>query len=120
MGGVGGASGRARGIELGAIVDGETLNSTLEQSQGRDRLIVRDLMSCLVDAREGEVAVLPALAVLHAIDRHWRVAGLAELLGVRVVQVEGNCLASEPVANVVGVSAVAKKSRGVSLGPAAE
>ena len=112
---VGRAGGRARGIELGAIVDGESLDGTLEQSQSSDRLIVRDLVSSLVDAREGEVAVLPALAVLHAIDRHWCVAGLAELLRVRVVQVERDGLAAEPVADVVGVSAVAKEPRIVSF-----
>ena len=63
-------------------------------------------MSSLVDAEEGQVSVLTHFAVFGAVDGEWLVAGGGEFGAVGVVQSEGDGLAAEPVADVVGVAGV--------------
>jgi len=76
----------------------------VEDLQRRDGLVVRHLVARLVDTGEGEVAVLARLAVLDAVDDQGRVARGAELGRVFVVGGQGDGLAAEPVADVVGVA----------------
>ena len=62
-------------------------------------------MAGLVDAQEGEVAVLTHFAIFGAVDKEGRVAGRAELRGVGVVYGEGDGLAAEPLVGVVSCGA---------------
>lgn len=68
-----------------------------EELQRRDRLVVGNLVASLVDAREGEVAVLPHFAVLNSVDNKGRVARGAEFVAVRIVHRERNGFAAEPL-----------------------
>jgi hypothetical protein len=87
MRGLGRAVALVGGRHLGAAVgDDEVAEDALEEGQGRLGLVVGDLVPALVDAREAEVAVLPALAVLDAVNDEGRVARRRELGAVRVVQ----------------------------------
>lgn len=61
-------------------------------------------MPRLVHSQERKVAVLPHLAVLDAARHEGHVAGGGELRFMRVVHGEGDGLAAEPVADVVGVA----------------
>lgn len=54
-------------------------------------------MAGLIDAQEGEVAVLPHFAVFGAVYEEGRVARGAELGGVGVVYGERDGLAAEPL-----------------------
>ena len=63
-------------------------------------------MAAFVHAQEAEVAVLAHLAVLGAVDDKGRVAGGGEFGFVSIVDGEGDGLAAEPVADVVGVAVV--------------
>lgn len=73
----------------------------LEGSKG---LVVRHHVASLVDASEGEVAILARLTVLHPVNEEGRVPGGLELLAVLVLHGEGDGLAAEPVTDVVGVT----------------
>lgn len=101
--------GRAIGAVIGTNL-GRALGNipaeerAIEELQRRDRLVVRDLVAGLVNTGEREVAVLAGLAVLDAVDHHGDVTGGAELFSVGVVHREGDGLAAEPVADVVGVA----------------
>ena len=61
-------------------------------------------MSGFVDSCKAEIAILPDLAVLDVVDHEGRVAGGVELFRVRVVDLLGDGLAAEPVADVIGVA----------------
>ena len=80
------------------------IQRSLEHGQAGLGLIEGNLMSGFVDPREAEIAILPDLAVFDVVDDEGRVAGCVELLGVRVVDLLGDGLAAEPVADVVGVA----------------
>lgn len=73
----------------------------LQRSLG---LVVWHLMSSLVDAREGEIAILPYLAILGAVDEEGGVACSVELRCVRVVDLFGDCFATKPIADVVSIA----------------
>ena len=94
---------RARDLLL-ARRDIEVIDRAVEQLQRRDRLVVGHLVARFVDAGKAEVAVLARLAVLDAVDHHGDVVGGLELGGVGEFQGEGDGLAAEPVADVVGVA----------------
>jgi hypothetical protein len=61
-------------------------------------------VASLVHTGEGEVAVFASLAVLHTVNEERRIAGGLELLAVLILGCEGDGLATEPVADVVGVT----------------
>ena len=103
---------RRRGLPIRLIIrthhlrpagDVELVDGAVEDLQRRDRLVKGDLVAGLVDAREGEVAVLARLAVLDAVDHHGRVAGGREVGGVRVVGGEGDSLTAELEQKVVSL-----------------
>lgn len=50
------------------------------------------------------VSVLPDFTILRSVDREGLVSGGGELFGVRVVELERDGFAAEPVADVVGVA----------------
>ena len=77
-----------------------------EELKGGHGLVVRSLVSRVVEAGEDEVAVLAHDAVLGAADDEGGVAGAAELGGVGVLDGQRHGLAAEPVADVVGVAVV--------------
>jgi hypothetical protein len=60
--------------------------------------------SDLLDASEGEVAILPRLTILHAIHHHRCVARRVELLGVGVLYSLTYCLSTKPIADVVRIA----------------
>lgn len=102
---LGRAVGAVIGTNLGsALGNVPTEKSAVEELQRRDRLIIGDLVTGLVHASEGKVTILAGLAILDAVDHHWSVTGGTELLSMCVVHREGNGLATEPVADVVGVT----------------
>lgn len=72
------------------VRDAEAVDRPLEHDERGQRLVVRDEVAGLVDAQEGEVAVLADGAVLGAVDDEGRVAGAAEGGGVGVVDLEGD------------------------------
>jgi hypothetical protein len=76
----------------------------VEQGKCSLRLIVRDFVTSLVDAEEAQVAILAHFAILGAVDGEGFVAGCGEFGAVGVVEGEGDCLAAEPVADVIGVA----------------
>jgi hypothetical protein len=80
------------------------IECAVEQSKCSLRLIVRDFVTGLVDAEETQVAVLTHFAVLGAVDGEGLVACCGEFGAVGVVEGEGDCLAAEPVADVIGVT----------------
>lgn len=80
------------------------IQSTIKQLQRSHRLIVRHLMTRLINTGEREVTILPRLAILDTIDEEGRITGLLELLAVLVLRREGDGLAAEPVADVVCVA----------------
>ena len=61
-------------------------------------------MPSLVDANEAEISVLPYLAILGAVHRKGNVARLGELGFMRIIQLVGDGLTAEPVADVVRVT----------------
>lgn len=61
-------------------------------------------MTALVNSCEAEVAVLSHFAVLNATPQQRLIAGSGELGFVGVIQSERDGLASEPVADIVGVA----------------
>jgi hypothetical protein len=67
-------------------------------------LIVRNFVTGLVDAEEAQIAVLTHFAVFGAVDGEGFVARGGEFGAVGVVEGEGDCLAAEPVADVIGVT----------------
>lgn len=69
-----------------AVRDDQVAQDAPEELERRLGLVVGDLVPALVDAREAEVAVLPALAVLCPVDHEGRVPRGPELGAVRVVQ----------------------------------
>ena len=81
-----------------------TKHSPIEQLQRRFRLIIRHLMTRLINPREAEVAILPRLAVFDTVNEEGRVARLAELLAVLILRREGDSLATEPVTDIICVS----------------
>ena len=70
-------------------------------------------MACFVDAHEAVIAVLAHFAVLGAVDDEGGVARGAEFGGVGVLDLEGDGLPAEPVADVVGVAVVHGYADGV-------
>lgn len=100
-----GAVGLILGPDLDvALGDVPAVDGTVEELQSSDGLVVWDLVAGLVDAGEGEVAVLAGLTVLDAVDGHGGVARSAEIGCVGVVRCEGDGFSAEPVADVVGVT----------------
>lgn len=71
-----------------SIRNDNVIQYSLEVLETSYRLIVRHLMSSLVDPSEAEVAVLANLAVLNAIDKEGRVASGPECSGVTEVSRE--------------------------------
>lgn len=61
-------------------------------------LVIRYLMTRLVNPREREVSILSDFTVLSPVDCQWYVASSSKLGRIRVVDSEGYGLASEPVA----------------------
>ena len=89
---------------LGAISNVPVIQSAVEHGESSLRLVVRYLVTGLVDAEEAEVAVLAHFAVLGAVDCEGLVARGGEFGAVGVVESQRDCLAAEPVADVVGVA----------------
>lgn len=77
---------------------------TLEHLKRCFRLVERHLVAGFVYSGEGEVAMLPDLAVFSARDHERSVAGLCKLGGVGVFDGEGGSLSAEPVTDVVCVA----------------
>jgi hypothetical protein len=63
----------------------------------RHTLVVRNLVTRLVDARKAEVAVLAYLAILGAVYDHGCVSCVAEFLLVSIVDCKTDGFATEPV-----------------------
>ena len=63
-------------------------------------------MASFVDPGEREVAELSHLAVFDTIDGQWLVSGGGELSLVCVINSQGDCLATKPVADVIGIAIV--------------
>ena len=74
---------------------GLNVSRTPPREEGRVHLT---LMTSLVNSRERESPVLADLAILLAIDHEGLVAGGAELLGFRVVDLKADLLTAEPIA----------------------
>lgn len=89
---------------LSAISDVPVVEGAVEHCQSSLGLVVGHFMAGFVDAEERQVSILTHFAVLGAIDREGFVAGGCELGRVGVVQCERDCLAAEPVADVIGVT----------------
>ena len=70
-------------------------------------------MACFVDAHEAVIPVLPHFAILGTVDDKGCVTGSAEFCGVRVVDLEGNGLPAEPIADVVSVAVVHGYANGI-------
>jgi hypothetical protein len=77
------------------------VDGAIEEGERRERLIVGNLMTSLVDPSEAEIAVFARLAVFNAIDDHRGIACGAEFLGAGEVCCQTDCFAAEPVANVI-------------------
>lgn len=105
----GGISGVDGDLARGDVEAGDGAAEELERGNG---LVVGDFVAGFVDAREREVAVLARLAVLDAVDRKRRVACLVELVCVRPLRAQRHRLASEPVADVVGVAVHERDAHG--------
>jgi hypothetical protein len=82
---------------------GKDASEHLESGFG---LVVWDLMTGLVNAKEAEVAVLTDLAVLLAVDDERSIAGSSKFGSVVVVHRKRDGFAAEPIANVIRVSVV--------------
>ena len=80
------------------------INGPIKELQTSNRLIIRHLMTSLIDPGEREVPILPALAVLDPINDHRDVPCVPELLGVRVLDGLGHRFPAKPVADVVCVA----------------
>jgi hypothetical protein len=80
------------------------IQRSIEQLQCRNRLIKGDLMSRFIHPSEREVAILASLSIFHSVNEERRIAGGLELFAVLVLGCEGDGLAAEPVADVVGVA----------------
>lgn len=107
------AAGAVIGTNLGsALGNVPAEESAVEELQRRDRLVVGDLVAGLVHASEREVAVLASFAILDPINHHRGVPGGAELLSMGVVHGEGDGLATEPFADVVGVTVDERHAHG--------
>lgn len=103
---------------LSAVRDVPAIEGAVEHGQRGLGLVVRDLVAGLVDAEEAEVSVLAHLAVFGAVDGEGLVAGGGEFGGVGVVEGQRDCLAAEPVADVIGVAdCVSKEPRDGKRGP---
>jgi len=89
---------------LGAICDIPVIQSAVEHGESGLGLVVRDFVTGLVNAEEAEVAVLTHFAVFGAVDGEGLVARGGEFGAVGVVESQRDCLAAEPVADVVGVA----------------
>jgi len=87
-----------------AISDIPVIESAVEHGESGLGLVVRYLVTGLVDAEEAEVAVLAHFAVFGAVDGEGLVARGGEFGAVGVVEGQRDCLAAEPVADVVGVA----------------
>jgi len=61
-------------------------------------LVVRNLMTGLVDARKAEVAILAYLAVFRTINHHRRVTCGTELVAVSVLHRKTDSFTTKPVA----------------------
>lgn len=99
-----------RGVVGGGGVDGargdvEVVQRAVEHLVRRLGLVRGDLVAGLVDAREGQVPVLPHLAPdVRVVDHDVRVPGRVEGVRVRIVDRQAHGLAAEPVARVVPVA----------------
>ncbi|KAH5310783.1 hypothetical protein HBI11_095180 [Parastagonospora nodorum] len=80
-----------------SIRDNNVIQYSLEVLQTSHRLIVRHLMSSLVDPGETKVAVLANLAVLDAINEEGRVASGPERSGIAEVGSERDGLPAKPI-----------------------
>ena len=70
-------------------------------------------MPRFVDSHEAEIPILSYFTVFFSVDDEGGVAGSAEFCAVGVVDGEGDSLAAEPVADVVGVAVVEGDADGV-------
>lgn len=84
-----------------------------EELQAGQRLVKGHLMPGLVDPQETEVAVLPHLTIFVAVDDEGGIPGGGEFRFVGVIHREGDGLAAEPVADVVGVAVEERHPHGV-------
>jgi hypothetical protein len=76
----------------------------IEKLQRSLRLIVRHLMTSLINPSEREIAILPCLAILDTINGERRIASLPELVTVLIFRRQGDCLPTKPITDVVCVS----------------
>lgn len=81
-----------------------TIQHAFEEREAGAGLVEGDLVAGLVDAEEVEVAVLAHGAVLGAVDDEGDVSRFRKLGRVGEVELVGDGLAAEPVADVVGVA----------------
>lgn len=88
-------------ITLGQL---PAIQGTVKELQSSNGLVERNLMTSLVNTGEREVSVFAGLAVLDAINEEGFIASCLELLAVLVLGSERDSLATEPVADVVGVA----------------
>ena len=80
------------------------IQRTIKQLQRSLWLIVRHLMTSLIDTGKREITIFPRLTILNTIDEEGRISRLLELLAVLVLCREGDGLAAEPVADVICVA----------------
>lgn len=80
------------------------IEHSFEHFQRGHRLVKRHLMARLVDAQEGEVAVLAHLAVLLAANHEGYIAGSCEFGLMLVLESQGDGLPAKPVAYVIGIA----------------
>lgn len=95
---------QVRSDHLGAVCNVPVVDGTVKEGKSTLRLVIRHLVSGFVNAEETQVAILADLSVLSAVDGEGLVAGCSEFLAVGVVQGKRNGLATEPVADVVGIT----------------
>ena len=70
-------------------------------------------MSGLVDAEEGEVAVLSHFSVFGPVDQKRCVLRGFEFGRVGIADIEGDCFAAEPITDIIGVTVVEGDADGV-------
>jgi len=81
-----------------------SIQSTVKELQCGNGLVKANLVTRLIHTSKGEVSVFASLAVFHTVNEERRITGSLELFAVLVLGCEGDSLATEPVADVVGVT----------------
>lgn len=76
----------------------------VKQLQRSNGLIIRHLVTGLINPRKREVPILPRLTILDPINDQRRITRSAELLRMRVVRSKRDGLTTEPVTDVIRIT----------------